>query len=156
MAWWEGGGGSWEGKEVRWWATDRLVRGPTVTLAAFRSLRPCTCWIMADRRGGGVAAEGKCGLRNKMPVGVHPTWWSHLQIDPANAETGAVTAGLLGATSRPPVCGVYQGGPTAALSHNCKDTIREAQLVSERSSWRSRVDLMTPIRRARNPSCYSV
>ena len=39
----EGGGGSWEGKEVRWWATDRLVRGPTVTLAAFRSLRPCTC-----------------------------------------------------------------------------------------------------------------
>ena len=50
-----------EGKEVRWWATDRLVRGPTVTLAAFRSLRPCTCWIMADRRGGGVAVEGKCG-----------------------------------------------------------------------------------------------
>ena len=104
-----------EGKEVRWWATDRLVRGPTVTLAAFRSLRPCTCWIMADRRGGGVAAEGKCGVRNKMPVGVHPTWWSHLQIDPADAETGAVTAGLLGATSRPPVCGVYQGGLSPPL-----------------------------------------
>ena len=34
--------------------------------------------------------------------------------------------------------------------------IREAQLVLERSSWRSWVDLMTPIRRARNPSCYSV
>ena len=129
-------GGASVCKEVRWWATDRLVCGPTVTLAAFRSLRPCTCWIMADRRGGGVAVEGKCGVRNKMPVGVHPTWWSHLQIDWADAETGAVTAGLLGATSRPPVCGVYQGGPTAALSH--KDTIREAQLVSERSSWRSR------------------
>jgi len=116
MAWWEGGGGSWEGKEVRWWATDRLVRGPTVTLAAFRSLRPCTCWIMADRRGGGVAAEGKCGVRNKMPVGVHPTWWSHLQIDWADAETGAVTAGLLGATPRPPVCGVYQGGLLRGMS----------------------------------------
>ena len=66
---------------------------------------------MANRRGGGVAAEGKCGVRNKMPVGVHPTWWSHLQIDWADAETGAVTAGLLGATPRPPVCGVYQVCP---------------------------------------------
>ena len=45
-----------------------------------------------------------------MPVGVHPTWWSHLQIDWADAEIGAVTAGLLSATPRPPVCGVYQGG----------------------------------------------
>ena len=35
----------------------------------------------------------------------------HLQIDPADAETGAVTAGLLGATSRPPVCGVYKVWP---------------------------------------------
>ena len=64
MAWWEGGGDSWEGKEVRWSATDRLVRGPTVNLAAFRSLRPCTWWILADREGGGVAVEGKCGVRN--------------------------------------------------------------------------------------------
>ena len=41
MAWWEGGR-RWqlEGKEVRWWATDRLVRGPTVNLADIRSLRP--------------------------------------------------------------------------------------------------------------------
>jgi hypothetical protein len=41
-----------EGKEVRWWATDRLMHVPTATLAAFRSLRPCTCWILADRRWG--------------------------------------------------------------------------------------------------------
>jgi hypothetical protein len=117
MAWWEGGGGSWEGKEVRWWATDRLVRGPTVTLAAFRSLRPCTCWIMADRRGGGVAVEGKCGVRNPQTASwsTHPTWWSHLQIDRANAEIGAVTVGLLGATSCPPVGGVYQGGLSPSL-----------------------------------------
>ena len=85
MAWWEGGGGSWEGKEVRWWATDRLVRGPTVTLAAFRSLRPCTCWIMADRRGGGVAAEGKCGVRNPQTAS-----WStpNMVVSPANRPGG--------------------------------------------------------------------
>ena len=78
-----------EGKEVRWWATDRLVRGPTVTLAAFRSLRPCTCWIMADRRGGGDAVEGKCGEKpfNCQLEYTPPTWWSHLQIDRADAET---------------------------------------------------------------------
>ena len=34
-----------------------------------------------------------------------------LQIDQADAEAGAVTAGLLGATSRRPVCGVYQVRP---------------------------------------------
>ena len=120
MAWWEGGGGSWEGKEVRWWATDRLVRGPTVTLAAFRSLRPCTCWIMADRRGGGVATEGKCGEKTSNCQLESP----NTVVSPANrpsgrgdncAETGAVTAGLLGATSRPPVCGVYQGGLSPSL-----------------------------------------
>ena len=54
MVWWEGGGGCWEGKEARWWATDRLVRGPTVNLAASRSLRPCTCWILAGRGGWGL------------------------------------------------------------------------------------------------------
>jgi hypothetical protein len=32
-----------------------------------------------------------------------------------DAETGAVTAGLLGATSRPPMCGVYQGGLSPPL-----------------------------------------
>ena len=31
------------------------------------------------------------------------------------AETASVTAGLLGATSRPPVCGVYQGGLSPPL-----------------------------------------
>ena len=54
MAWWEGGGGSWGGKEVRWWATDRLMRGPTTNLADIRSLRPCTCLILADRERGGL------------------------------------------------------------------------------------------------------
>ena len=54
MVWWEGGGGCWEGKEARWWATDRLVRGPTVNLAASRSLRPCNCWVLADRGGMGL------------------------------------------------------------------------------------------------------
>ena len=85
MAWWEGGGGSWKGKEVRWWANDRLVRGLTVTLADFRSLRPCTCWIMADRRGGGVAAEGKCGVRNPQTAS-----WStpNMVVSPANRPGG--------------------------------------------------------------------
>ena len=36
---------------------------------------------------------------------------TRLQIDQADAEAGAVTAGLLGATSRRPVCGVYQVRP---------------------------------------------
>jgi len=68
---------------------------------------------MADRRGGGVAVEGKCGEKpfNCQLEYSPPTWWSHLQIDRADAETGAITAGLLGATSRPPVCGVYQVCP---------------------------------------------
>ena len=85
MAWWEGGGGSWEGKEVRWWATDRLVRGPTVNLAASRSLRPCTCWILADRGGGGVAVEGKCGVRNPQTAS-----WStpNMVVSPANRPGG--------------------------------------------------------------------
>ena len=85
MAWWEGGGGSWEGKEVRWWATDRLVRGPTVNLAAFRSLRPSTCWILADREGGGVAVEGKCGVRNPQTAS-----WStpSMVVSPANRPGG--------------------------------------------------------------------
>ena len=36
------------------------------------------------------------------------------------AETASVTAGLLGATSRPPVCGVYQGGlsPPLVVCHS--------------------------------------
>ena len=59
MAWWEGGGGSWGGKEVRWWATDRLVRGPTVNLADIRSLRPCTCSILADRGVGWGCSGGQ-------------------------------------------------------------------------------------------------
>ena len=56
--------------------------------------------------------EGKCDEKpfNCQLEYTPPTWWSHLQIDRADAETGAVTAGLLGATPRPPVCGVYQGG----------------------------------------------
>jgi len=85
MAWWEGGGDSWEGKEVRWSATDRLVRGPTVNLAAFRSLRPCTCWILADREGGGVAVEGKCGVRNPQTAS-----WStpNMVVSPANRLGG--------------------------------------------------------------------
>ena len=85
MAWWEGGGDSWEGKEVRWWATDRLVRGPTVNLAAFRSLRPSTCWILADREGGGVAVEGKCGVRNPQTAS-----WStpSMVVSPANRPGG--------------------------------------------------------------------
>ena len=85
MAWWEGGGDSWEGKEVRWWATDRLVRGPTVNLAAFRSLRPSTCWILADREGGGVAVEGKCGVRNPQTAS-----WStpNMVVSPANRPGG--------------------------------------------------------------------
>ena len=85
MAWWEGGGGSWGGKEVRWWATDRLVRGPTVNLAAFRSLRPSTCWILADREGGGVAVEGKCGVRNPQTAS-----WStpSMVVSPANRPGG--------------------------------------------------------------------
>ena len=49
-----------EGKEVRWWATDRLMHVPTATLAAFRSLRPCTCWILADRRWGWGCSGGQC------------------------------------------------------------------------------------------------
>ena len=85
MAWWEGGGDSWEGKEVRLSATDRLVRGPTVNLAAFRSLRPCTCWILADREGGGVAVEGKCGVRNPQTAS-----WStpNMVVSPANRLGG--------------------------------------------------------------------
>ena len=65
---------------------------------------------MALQRGQ-VWCEEPCFLA----VGVHPAWWSHLQIDRADAETGAVTAGLLGATPRPPVCGVYQGGLSPPL-----------------------------------------
>ena len=74
-----------EGKEVRWWATDRLVRGPTVNLAASRSLRPCTCWILADREGGGVAVEGKCGVRNPQTAS-----WStpNMVVSPANRPGG--------------------------------------------------------------------
>ena len=85
MAWWEGGGDSWEGKEVRWWATDRLVRGMTVNLAAPRSLRPSTCWILADREGGGVAVEGKCGVRNPQTAS-----WStpNMVVSPANRPGG--------------------------------------------------------------------
>ena len=67
MAWWEGGGGSWGGKEVRWWATDRLMRGLTTNLADIRSLRPCTCWIMADRRGGwGCSGRRASVVRNPL------------------------------------------------------------------------------------------
>ena len=40
---------------------------------------------------------------------------TRLQIDQADAEAGAVTAGLLGATSCPPVGGVYQGGLSPSL-----------------------------------------
>jgi hypothetical protein len=56
-----------------------------------------------------------CEKPSFLLLGVHPTWWSHLQIDQADAEAGAVTAGLLGATSRPPLCGVYQGGLSPPL-----------------------------------------
>ena len=38
--WRHGGKEEVEEKEVRWWATDRLVRSPTVNLADIRSLRP--------------------------------------------------------------------------------------------------------------------
>ena len=58
---------------------------PTATLAAFRSLRPCTCWILADRGGGGVAVEGKCGVRNPQTAS-----WStpNMVVSPANRPGG--------------------------------------------------------------------
>ena len=147
MAWWEGGGGSWEG----WWATDRLVCGPTVTLAAFRSLRPCTCWIMADRRGGGVAVEGKCGVRNPQTAS-----WStpNMVVSPANRQGGR---GDRRGYSRPARRDVLPAGgwcvsgwpvtiPPWYVTRNARIDV---------GLWgRSRVDL-TPIG-ARNPSCYSV
>ena len=89
MAWWEGGGGSWEGKEVRWWATDRLVRGLTVTLAAFRSLRPCTCWIMADRRGGWRCSGGQVWCEEP----------SNCQLE--YTQHGGLTCKSTGRTQRP-------------------------------------------------------
>jgi len=75
---------------------------------------------MADRRGGGVAVEGKCGEKPSNCQLESPD----MVVSPANrpsgrgdncAETGAITADLLGATSRPPVCGVYQGGLSPSL-----------------------------------------
>ena len=51
MAWWEGGGGSWGGKEVSWWATDRLMRGLTVTLARF-PLAPAVNLLDTGRQRG--------------------------------------------------------------------------------------------------------
>jgi hypothetical protein len=70
-----------EGREVSWWATDRLVRGLTVNLADIRSLQPCNCWVLADRGGGGVAVEGKCGVRNPQTAS-----WSapNMVVSPAN------------------------------------------------------------------------
>ena len=156
MAWWEGGGDSWEGKEVRWSATDRLVRGPTVNLAAFRSLRPCTWWILADREGGGVAVEGKCDEKpfNCQLEYTPPTWWSHLQIDRADAETIARRPARLqpACSARRParrcvVCTrVACHHPLRGMSHYSRNARIDVGLV--------RVDL-TPIG-ARNPSCYSV
>ena len=70
---------------MRWWATDRLMRGPTINLADIRSLRPCTCLILADRGGGGVAVEGKCGVRNPQTAS-----WSapNMVVSPANRPGG--------------------------------------------------------------------
>ena len=56
MAWWEGGCDSWEGEEVGWWATDRLVRGLNTTIVDIRSLRPCT-WLDAGRQRGGGGVQ---------------------------------------------------------------------------------------------------
>ena len=78
-------GGASVCKEVRWWATDRLMRGLTTNLADIRSLQPCTCWILADRGGGGVAVEGKCGVRNPQTAS-----WStpNMVVSPANRPGG--------------------------------------------------------------------
>ena len=68
------------------------------------------------------------------------------------AETASVTAGLLGATSRGPVCGVYQGGLVTTPRGMSLGT--PESMFGLGSRGRSRVDL-TPIG-ARNPSCSSV
>ena len=136
-------------KEVRWWATDRLVRGPTVTLAAFRSLRPCTCWIMADRRGG-VGLQWRASvMRNHLTA----SWSTPRQHGGLTCKsTGRTRRQLRGdrrGYSRParrdvPPAGVWcvPGWPVTIPSAHEIDV----GLV--------RVDL-TPIG-ARNPSCYSV
>ena len=125
-------------KEVRWWATDRLVRGPTVTLAAFRSLRPGTCWIMADRRGGWGCSGGQVWCEKP----------SNCQLE--YTQHGGLTCKSTGRTRRParlqPACSARRPArrcvvctrvachhPLRGMSHYCTVGTPESMLVSSGS-----------------------
>jgi hypothetical protein len=81
---------------------------------------------------------------------------TRLQIDQADAEAGAVTAGLLGATSRRPVCGVYQVRPvtTQGCISRCCWVGREAEGAARRKRYHNSYNRTTIATTSHSPMLH--